>query len=90
MKPKLPEKGTVSLITIEHIQNGFMIGMPSDDGMTNSKHYRGTINGVVKIIEHLWGVKYIIANEQENLSNIFVEKPQKVITKAKQCKHKSS
>ena len=54
------DKGGIVYLTIERIDNGFIINIPEEEGDNDVKIYKSSINGIVKVLEHCLGSHYIL------------------------------
>lgn len=59
---EIPEN--IVFLTIEKIQNGFVINIPEGFGDNDVKIFKGSINGVVKVLEHCWDSKFILPEKR--------------------------
>lgn len=48
------KKGDVRYITIEIIENGFLVTLPEFCGKENAKFHRLSLEGVKKLMERIW------------------------------------
>jgi len=62
-KPPTKEDN-VRFVTIEKIQNGFVITLP-EFGDEDKKWHKHTINGVLQFLCGLWGLKKILFEKEQ-------------------------
>lgn len=63
---RLP-KDKPKLVSLEKIQNGFLIIFEEED-LETKKYYRGTLNGIVGALEKIWDLKIIKHKEEPQKS----------------------
>ena len=59
-----PEPHSVQYVTIEKVNDGFVITCPENTEEDSCKYIKGTINGVMNFLSYVWDQK-IIKEEKE-------------------------
>ena len=69
MNKSLPDVGTVKYVTIEKVNNGFLITIPENlDDEKSCKYIKPTMNGVVSFMEKIWSTKVIQLDKSEKIT----------------------
>ena len=70
----------VRFVTIEIIQNGFLVTLPEYAGKDNAKFHRVSLDGVQKLMARIWKDKNLITNTVKTKSDMTLDEKGKIHT----------